>query len=131
MSVDAGEGNAACWSVTTTLEHLGGDETLLMEVLNIFLVEAPKHLAALRVAVTQGLAGAVETAAHTLKGELGYLGIPEISRMAALLEDMGRTHDLADAPGVLAQFEANLTPLFATVRQVVSKQTGPAGALHV
>jgi HPt (histidine-containing phosphotransfer) domain-containing protein len=121
MSVDAGEGNAACWTVTRTLENLGGDEALMMEVLNIFLAEAPKHLAALRVAVTQGLAVTVETAAHTLKGELGYLGIPEISRMVAQLEDMGRTRDLAGAPGLLEQFEANLTPLFATVRQVVTK----------
>ncbi len=120
MSVDAKQRNAECWSVTTTLEHLGGDETLLTEVLNIFLVEAPKHLAALRLAVTQGLAGTVETAAHTLKGELGYLGIPEISRMAAQLEDMGRTRDLAGAPGLLAQFEADVTALFAIVQQAIS-----------
>ena len=41
--------------------------------------------------------------------------------MAAQLEDMGRTRDLAGAPGLLAQFEANVTPLFATVRQAVLK----------
>lgn len=108
------------WSVATTLENLGGDETLLKEVLDIFLAEAPKHLAELQAAVAEGAAGTVETAAHTLKGELGYLGIPEVSRMAAQLEDMGRTQNLAGAPPVLAQFEQNITPLFAAVRQAVS-----------
>ena len=121
MTVEAKKETGAGWSVDKTLEHLGGDETLMMEVLDIFLAEAPKHLAALRVAVTQGAAGTVETAAHTLKGELGYLGIPEISRMAAQLEDMGRTHNLAGAPALLSQFEANVTPLFAAVRQAVSR----------
>jgi HPt (histidine-containing phosphotransfer) domain-containing protein len=121
MTVDARQGTGACWSVAKTLEHLGGDETLLMEVLDIFLAEAPKHLAALRAAVTQGAAGTVETAAHTLKGELGYLGIPDISRMAAQLEDMGRTQNLAGAPALLSQFEANVTSLFAAVRQAVSR----------
>jgi HPt (histidine-containing phosphotransfer) domain-containing protein len=121
MNDDAREGNGGVWNVARTLEHLGGDETLLMEVLDIFLAEAPKHLDALRVAVTQGLAGTVETAAHTLKGELGYLGIPEISRMAAQLEDMGRSRNLAGAPPLLAQFEACVTPLFATVREAVSR----------
>ena len=37
-----------------TLEQLGGDETLLQEVIDIFLEEAPKHLEALRLAVDKG-----------------------------------------------------------------------------
>src|ERR1700760_110404 len=102
------DSSAARWTATRTLEHLGGDERLLREVLSIFLAEAPKHMEALRAAVTQGVAATVETAAHTLKGELGYLGIPEISRMAAQLEDMGRSRNLTGAPGLLAQFEADV-----------------------
>ena len=121
MNVDAKEGAGACWSVAKTLEQLGCDETLLMEVLDIFLAEAPKHLAVLRAAVTQGVPGTVETAAHSLKGELGYLGIPEISRMAAQLEDMGRTQNLTGALPLLAQFETTVTPLFAAVRRAVSR----------
>jgi HPt (histidine-containing phosphotransfer) domain-containing protein len=118
---EAMEQSGGHWSVDTTLEHLGGDETLLKEVLDIFLAEAPKHMAALRVAVMQGIAATVETTAHTLKGELGYMGIPEISRMAAQLEDMGRSENLAGALPLLAQFEASLTPLIATVRQSVAR----------
>jgi hypothetical protein len=41
------------WNMAKTLEQLGGDETLLREVVEIFLKEAPKHLAGLRLAVAQ------------------------------------------------------------------------------
>jgi HPt (histidine-containing phosphotransfer) domain-containing protein len=109
------------WNVSMTLEQLGGDETLLHEVLDIFLVEAPKHLAALHSAVAQGSAETVETAAHTLKGELGYLGIPEITRRAAELEDMGRSRNLQGAPNLLAIFEADVTGLITTIRNSLSK----------
>ena len=62
-----------------TLERLGGDETLLHEVIEIFLNDVPKHMASLGRAIAAGDAVAVEGAAHTLKGELGYLGISEVS----------------------------------------------------
>jgi HPt (histidine-containing phosphotransfer) domain-containing protein len=77
------------WNMAKTPEQLGGDETLLQEVLDIFLEEAPKHVAALRLAVVQGIAETVETTAHSLKGELGYMGLPEISQKAAELEENG------------------------------------------
>ena len=77
------------WDMANTLEQLGGDLALLQEVLVIFLNEAPQHLAALGLAVEQGNAEKVEAMAHTMKGELGYLGVPEISRMARELEEMG------------------------------------------
>ena len=73
-----------------TLEQLGGDETLLQEIVGIFLEQVPKHLAALCLAVAQGIAETVETTAHTLKGELGYMGLPEILQRARELEEMGR-----------------------------------------
>ena len=110
------EGSELDWNLSTTLEQLGGDETLLQEVIDIFLEEAPKHLAALRLAVTQGMAKTVETAAHTLKGELGYLGVPEISQRASQIEEMGRSNDLSGAADLLPQFELDIRGLFTAIR---------------
>ena len=84
--------------------------------MDIFLDQAPKHLAALRLAVEQGLAEIVETTAHTLKGELGYLGLPEISQRACEIEQMGRANNVRGAAGLLAQFEADINGLFAAIR---------------
>jgi signal transduction histidine kinase/CheY-like chemotaxis protein/HPt (histidine-containing phosphotransfer) domain-containing protein len=104
------------WNMSKTLEQLGDDVTLFQEVMEIFLTEAPKHLAALRLAVENGQAETVETAAHTLKGELGYLGIPEISQRASQIEEMGRSKNVSGAANLLAQFEADINGLFTAIR---------------
>ncbi len=92
------------------------DETLLQEVIDIFLEEAPKHLAALRLGVAQGMAKTVETAAHTLKGEIGYLCVPEISQRAGQIEEMGRSSDIKGAARLLPQFEVDIRSLFTAIR---------------
>jgi two-component system sensor histidine kinase/response regulator len=104
------------WNMSKTLEQLGGDMTLFQEVMDIFLAEAPKHLAALRLAVENGQAETIETTAHTLKGELGYLGIPEISQRASQIEEMGRSKNVSGAANLLEQFEADINGLFTAVR---------------
>ncbi len=82
------------WNMGETLERLGGDEKLFHEVIEIFLDDVPKHMASLRRAIAEGDAADVEGAAHTLKGELGYLGISEVSQKAREMEEFGRTSDL-------------------------------------
>ena len=104
------------WDMASTLEQLGGDEMLLREVMEIFMREAPQHLAALVLAIEEGDAAVVETMAHTMKGELGYLGVPEISRQAREIEEMGHTRNLASAHGLLATFEDNLSGLFRSIQ---------------
>jgi signal transduction histidine kinase/DNA-binding response OmpR family regulator len=112
----ATEGSELPWDLSTTLEQLGGDETLLQEVIDIFLEEAPKHLAALRLAVEQGIARTVETTAHTLKGEFGYLCVPGISQRASQIEEMGRSNDIRGAAALLPQFELDIRGLFTAIR---------------
>jgi HPt (histidine-containing phosphotransfer) domain-containing protein len=104
------------WNMSKTLEQLGGDEALFREVMDIFLDQAPKHLAALLVAVEQGQAETVEATAHTLKGELGYLGIPEILQRASEIEERGRSKDVSCLAGLLPQFEADINGLFTAIR---------------
>jgi HPt (histidine-containing phosphotransfer) domain-containing protein len=104
------------WNMSKTLEQLGGDLTLFQEVMDIFLAEAPMHLAALRLAVERGQAETVEKTAHTLKGELGYLGMPGISQTASQIEEMGRCNNVSGAASLLAQFEADMNGLLTGIR---------------
>jgi len=55
------------WDAASALERLGGDEGLFREIVQIFLHEAPKHLAGLRQALAQKDKDSVERIAHTLK----------------------------------------------------------------
>jgi two-component system, sensor histidine kinase and response regulator len=106
------------WDFANSLEGLGGDEQLLREVIGIFLEEIPKHLASLRQAIADGNAEALFRTAHSFKGELGYLGISELSRKAGELEEMGRKSDLEHAAGVFAVFEKEISGIAASMRNV-------------
>jgi two-component system, sensor histidine kinase and response regulator len=112
------------WDMAKTLEQLDGDATLLREVIEIFLNGAPKHLSALRLAVDQGIAATVESIAHSLKGELGYLGQPEISKKAQEIEAMGRSSNIERAASLLPQLEADITTLCLAIRATNSTAVG-------
>jgi len=125
------EESAVHWNFAKTLEQLGGDEKLLQEVLDIFLEEAPKHLAALRLAVAQGIAETVETTAHSLKGELGYMGLPGISQRAGELEEMGRSNNVRGAASLLSKFEADISGLLSSMRSAKARALEPHGRIGV
>jgi two-component system sensor histidine kinase/response regulator len=114
----------APWNPAQALERLGGDEQLLHEVMEIFREEAPKHLAGLREAITQQDAGSTERLAHSLQGELGYLGIAELSHGAREIEEKGRASDSQGALSLFPPFEAVMARLLASmgVRQKRSPQ---------
>jgi signal transduction histidine kinase len=113
------------WDMAKTLDQLDGDATLLREVIEIFLNDAPKHLSALRLAVDQGIAETVESVAHSLKGELGYLGQSEISKKAQEIEGMGRSHNIERAASLLPRFEADVITLCGAIRAISSTTMGP------
>lgn len=108
--------NTVTWDMAKTLERLGGDESLLQEVIEIFLDDVPKHMEGLRNAIAEKDAAAVEQAGHTLKGELGYMGISEISLKARELEESGRNSELERAAVLYATLEPEITDLLRTIR---------------
>jgi two-component system, sensor histidine kinase and response regulator len=111
------------WNRTEALERLGGDEDLLRELCQIFLEESPKTLRNLRQALAEGDASAVMRAAHSLKGEVGYLGAGVASQAARKLEDMGRENKLTGAPETMIVLEREISGLHFAIKD-------PAGALQ-
>ncbi len=112
------------WNMGETLERLGGDEKLFHEVIEIFLDDVPKHMASLRRAIAAGDGEAVEGAAHTLKGELGYLGISEVSQKARALEEFGRNSDLRFAADLYATLASELSELLTSMRGMMGANPG-------
>ena len=112
----AGTVEEIAWDRAGTLERLGGDAKLLQEVMAIFLRETPRHMAALEEAVTQSRANVIEEIAHTLKGELGYLGMSGISQKAAELEKLGHTSDLRSAPQIYERLDAEVSALLTSIQ---------------
>jgi PAS domain S-box-containing protein len=107
------------WDITKVLERLGGDEQLLREVIGIFLEDIPTHMTNLRQGIARGNAESIVKTAHSLKGELGYLGIPEVSQRARELEQMGSKNDLERVAGEFALFETEISAVIASIRNVI------------
>jgi signal transduction histidine kinase/DNA-binding response OmpR family regulator len=107
------------WDVGATLERLGGDAELLHEVMCIFLEEVPRHMASLRQAIAESDAGAIEGLAHSLKGELGYLGIAGISQKAQEMEGFGQKSHFRLAAELYGIFEPAVSEILVTVRRLI------------
>jgi CheY-like chemotaxis protein len=105
------------WDRTKALERVGGDESLLSELVQIFLEESPQQLARLQTALETGDPEMLERAAHSLKGELDYLGLSDSAQKARDLERMGREHSLLAAAELLAKLQAELSEATSAIRE--------------
>ncbi|MGA2696784.1 MAG: response regulator, partial [Terriglobales bacterium] len=83
------------WNRAEAIERLGGDEDLFQELCQIFLEESPRLLRELKDALAAGNAEDAMRAAHSLKGETGYLSAPEAMSAARELEELARSNSLA------------------------------------
>ena len=108
--------SASTWNPDIALGRLDGDEELLRELVEIFLEESPKQLAAMQQAIEKGDPKKIESMAHTLKGELGYLGLPDAALKARDLESMGREHRLQNTSDVFPAFQAEISSVAAGMR---------------
>jgi two-component system, sensor histidine kinase and response regulator len=119
-------GNAAqevLWGKDEAVERLDGDEELFWELCEIFLEESPKLLQKLGQAIAESDAEAVMRAAHSLKGELGYLGAVEALQVSRALENMGHENNLSEAAAMFASLELHLAALHLAMK--ASARTAP------
>ncbi len=106
----------AFWNKSESLARLGGDEELLRELCEIFLEECPKLVQALRRGVAVADPEAVMRAAHSLKGELGYLGAKVAAQSSRELEDMGHEKNMARVPEVFDLLERELADVCSAIQ---------------
>jgi HPt (histidine-containing phosphotransfer) domain-containing protein len=115
--------NAIDLEMIDALRHLQeeGGHDLLVELIDLFLQDAPARMAAIRAAVEgRDWAGLTERA-HSLKGSCGSLGAKEMAALCARLEAMGT--DVAirrDAATVHSELERQ----FGLVRIALERERG-------
>jgi len=99
------------WDHAAALQRVDGDAELLAELVEIFLDDYPRHLAALQRSLAQKDYAALHKAAHTLKGSLGYLGAGEGEQLAAAIEQAGQRPDEAKLQALNAELAAYVEAL--------------------
>ena len=98
------------------LNRVGGDEELLQELLNLFLVNFPGQLHELRQALQHNDAVKIAEQAHTIKGASANLGAHTLKHKAFKMETAGKNNDLILAQATLNQLDSE----FNKFRNVIS-----------
>jgi CheY-like chemotaxis protein/HPt (histidine-containing phosphotransfer) domain-containing protein len=93
------------------LEQVCGDEQLLSEVIDLFLVDASERMTEIRDALTQRDAKHLQSAAHALKGDAGCLGAAATATAALRLEEIGNNGNLAESGAALDKLDQELRRL--------------------
>ena len=96
-------------------ENWAGDDSLMAEVLELFLKEAPMLLADIGAAVAAPDAAAVVRTAHRLKGALASLAAGPSMLTCRELESMGSKGEMSKAPDMFAQLQREMGELMSAV----------------
>jgi PAS domain S-box-containing protein len=102
-----------------------GDAAFYVEIIDLFLQDAPTHISAIRHGFDAGDADAVRLAAHALKSAAGNLGAQSVMRSANELETLARGGSLDGAAGLVVQLERQFDE--ATAALVLEKQRAASG----
>ena len=93
--------------VLQSLRQMAGAKaaTILCQIINNYLEDAPQLLQGIRDAIEAGDAQALQQSAHTLRSSSANLGAIHLSNVCKELELMGRNGTTTDAPERMAQVE--------------------------
>jgi CheY-like chemotaxis protein/HPt (histidine-containing phosphotransfer) domain-containing protein len=106
--------------VERTLERIGGDTELLVEVVGMFRRDCPKMVEDIRAAIAGGDSETLEREAHKLKGALSAFCAQPAFEVARKLEAMGRNRDVTRSAETFRLLEAEIARL-GPVLEALSK----------
>jgi signal transduction histidine kinase/CheY-like chemotaxis protein len=113
------------WDSARALESVDGDESLLRELVQIFLEEIPHQLANLQKGIEASDLEQIERTAHSLKGELGCLGLMDAAQKARDLERMGHERAVQPAAELFVAFKAEISAAALAMRDMLAAEHQP------
>ena len=111
------------WTPVAMLERLGGDEELARQLVELFVAECPRMMAAVRESVESGDVEQIRRAAHAFKGSVGNFTDGAPMTTAFELEQTGRAGSIDDAPAVLRRLEQEVSAFLDALRRFEEGQS--------
>ncbi len=104
--------------VLDELKALGGDDDpgLLLELIDLFLDDAPRCLEEMNRGLAEGDVKVLERAAHTLKSSSANLGARTLSTLCLRMEESARTNQLDSLPALLRESQQHWPRVVAALR---------------
>lgn len=89
--------NAGPIDMESVLERVGGDESFLRELLDIYVEDFIEKYGQLEQAISERDANNIREIGHSLKGSSGNLSLTELHETAYGIESSGRENDIDKA----------------------------------
>lgn len=105
------------------LSLVDDDSDLLRSIIDAFLEECSGHMEALRTAVAEEDAEALQREAHSLKGSTGNLRAGPTHEAATKLEQIGEQNDFSEAGEALAALEREIERLQDALVEIREEHT--------
>ena len=117
MEITAVQSQGPVWSPDEMIQRVGGDEALARELVSLFLVECPRLLDTVRVAVAGSNADEIRRAAHAFKGMVANFTSGSPATVAFELEKLGRARQVNGAPEILSRLETDVELFMTALRE--------------
>jgi len=104
------------------LVDFDGDETLMEEIFRLFLEESAQQRERINAAIGAADSGALESAAHSLKGSVGYFKVDGLSELAAELEQLGAGGSTNGAGEMMSGLESLIDRALLDMQQYLGRQ---------
>jgi PAS domain S-box-containing protein len=119
LSAPCGPGNLVDWN--QAFDTVGGDESLLRELVQVFVDEADLMLGEVQLAVDRQSAKDLRRGAHAIKGALQHLGAPRIAHTAQTLEQLGEAGAFDGAADLASELRDLVGQVLADFREFISR----------
>ncbi|WP_319778583.1 Hpt domain-containing protein [Maridesulfovibrio sp.] len=97
--------------------HLGGDLELGNEILNVYIVDAPERLRALKDALSSGENAQIIKYSHALKGISATIRAGIVTSLAEQIEFAARKGDLETVSACIPQVAVELEKLLEVIHK--------------
>ena len=104
----------------SALRRIGGDESLLWDLMDLFVEDYPRQLNRIKEAQELGDHTALQSCAHTLKGTIGHFSAARALKAAGHLEEIAVGRDPVAIQECIAKLEDELDLLKETFRQAAN-----------
>lgn len=108
-------------SALEQLRELDDEGSVLLEIIETFLRDAPKSIAAIESAIISNDAKTLDRAAHTLKSTSAIVGAMVLSSICKELETLGRQGDVARAKESLSRVHDEMASAGAALQIEIEK----------
>ena len=108
------------YDLSSTRRRTGGDESLLFDLMELFVEDYPKQLQRIREAMDCGDHPGIQRFAHALKGTIANFSAARAFKAAGNLEEIADAQDLVAAERAFVRLEEELSRLKKAFRLAAS-----------